>query len=1391
MSQSAEKIARELADIRRRLGGVERTGQISRSTITIDGETFRLPAAVESGVQAGKDLPVVKEGLTALEIAQEELAAAHAEREERLEQAETDLAASAERLEQAEAHLDEVFGTAGAAATAAAAAQTTADAAKTAASSAQSTANTAKTDASTAKSAADAAQARADAVLIEAKKNTLVINGGLEEAGTFGSAYRQVTAESRSGTACAVFGANQWRSINWNTVPATPGQTFEVRLWVKKSGDTGTVIPSVAFDIYDASGAEIGTDVYATNPPTDLPTATWSERIFRLGPIPAGVASVRLRTTVTGSTFGTGTVYLDDVWMNDASAMKSAEAAQAAADAAKTAAATAQTKADQAATAAANAQSVANVASGKADDAKAAATTAQTTADSAKTDAATAKTNASNAAEAASAAQSTADTAKTDAAAAAGIANGKGDVLIQSTTPVAAMRKATTLWIDTTGNLNAPKRWNATTSTWTVVTDKAATDAASAAATAQSTANTAKTDAATAKSAADAAASAASAAQTRADAAHSLAGTAESNAQSAISSAAGAQSAASAAQSTADTAKSDAASAAGIASGKADVLIQSTTPATSMRKATTLWIDTTGNLNAPKRWNGTTSTWTVVTDKAATDAATAAASAQSTADAAKTAAAAAQQSADNASKNLFSTALPSGVAPFGSTWFRVNGTGEVIGQWQQTATGIASTWTSRPIRSEVIANLDVGKLTAGTANIIDAVAQKIAAGTATIQTADIANLYATSSTMDSAVAQKIFTAKLSAGKILAEEVLIGAGFNLIPNGRGEQGDASGWASPLTFDTADAPTGLPGSFVGPNSTKTIQAGTNKWAVEPDTYYTFEIYLKADKPNSVFYMEFRDQNSAHGTTNGPIPGELYAGSGGYPVGALTVPTTWTRYKGRVKTRSDTQTLRIGGMYFNHSAGTEKTAVQRIAGMSLMRGIDAALVVDGAIDGKVITGATIRTAATGARVQQDEQGLRAFDSSNRETVRISAADGTLMATGALSSYGEGKDFFTGVRSSIKATLGNKMAQNSWVGYDFLQPGVYFERDSGTAQPLIETPRVVSPRAADVEMVSAQVPLNSAKPNEISQGSVSAGPGYSSMGSKRYNKTLNADGGNGFSGVLTHCGILTNEDAIVSYVEDTATGYAGQYSLSIGGRNTVGTGAVVPTPPGVQLKYQSGPDDPAPSDALVRIDRAGVLDIQAKKGSALARMYATGDGKLRLSGTGGVALESAATATSLTATGTVQGATVKATGALQGASAAITGNVQAATLNGEPITFADMTATAPTYATNYGPYAGFQAPAYYRDSSRVWLMGLLGTTVTTITLAAGQVYQVATIPAAYAPAQDILFSPVLGPQMDQRTFLYVRASGSIEYYSPASISLSKTNFYIGLEGISWLRKS
>ena len=217
-------------------------------------------------------------------------------------------------------------------------------------------------------------------------------------------------------------------------------------------------------------------------------------------------------------------------------ATAAAKSATATAGQAKSAADAAQTAAESAKKTAGNAETLANTANASANAAKSDAASAKSDASTAKTDAAHAQATASNASSVATQAKATADSAaqsatdaanaaqkaNTAAAAAAGVANGKADVLIQSTAPATSMRKASTLWIDTTGGANTPKRWNG--SAWVAVTDKAATDAANAAVkandaakTAQSTADKAQTTAANAASQANQAQAAAKKAQTTAD----------------------------------------------------------------------------------------------------------------------------------------------------------------------------------------------------------------------------------------------------------------------------------------------------------------------------------------------------------------------------------------------------------------------------------------------------------------------------------------------------------------------------------------------------------------------------------------------------------------------------------------------------------------------------------------------------------------------------------------------------------------------------------------------------------------------------------------------------------------------------------------------------------
>lgn len=214
------------------------------------------------------------------------------------------------------------------------------------------------------------------------------------------------------------------------------------------------------------------------------------------------------------------------------------------------------------------------------------------------------------------------------------------------------------------------------------------------------------------------------------------------------------------AQSAADKAIADALAAAGLAGTKGKTLIQSTAPGAEDRNKMTLWIDTTGGANTPKQWT-TGTTWVAVTDKVAADAATVAAQAVSDASAAAGAARSAQSAADSAiaaagtkTTILTSTSNPSGVAAVGTLWRKEDAQHNIIGRWRYT--GGTPAWQAELVSSDLIDNLDVGKLSVGSGVINDLVAQKIAAATATFQKADIGNLTVTGdSLLNNVVAAKI------------------------------------------------------------------------------------------------------------------------------------------------------------------------------------------------------------------------------------------------------------------------------------------------------------------------------------------------------------------------------------------------------------------------------------------------------------------------------------------------------------------------------------------------------------------------------------------------------------------------------------------------------------
>ncbi|EPJ2807398.1 phage tail tip fiber protein [Pseudomonas putida] len=266
---------------------------------------------------------------------------------------------------------------------------------------------------------------------------------------------------------------------------------------------------------------------------------------------------------------------------------------------------------------------------------------------------------------------------------AATLAGGKGKVLVQATAPTVADRLAQNLWIDTTGNANTPKRWNGTA--WVAVTDKVATDAAAAAQSALSQL-AGKADA--------------SALQALSTTVTNQGNTLSSQGSSITELNNGLQTT----NGNVATAQQAAQAAASLAGSKGKVLYQSAAPAVADRQAENLWIDTTGAANTPKRWNG--SAWVAVTDKVATDAAAAAASAL--AQVANKADASALQTLDTTVKSQGTTLTSQGAA---LTQLKAS-----IGQQPDNLIlrgsfedGLVEPWTNNPGITNVSAHPSAGK----------------------------------------------------------------------------------------------------------------------------------------------------------------------------------------------------------------------------------------------------------------------------------------------------------------------------------------------------------------------------------------------------------------------------------------------------------------------------------------------------------------------------------------------------------------------------------------------------------------------------------------------------------------------------------------------------------
>ncbi|GGL83567.1 hypothetical protein [Glutamicibacter protophormiae] len=479
---------------------------------------------------------------------------------------------------------------------------------------------------------------------------------------------------------------------------------------------------------------------------------------------------------------------------------------------------------------------------------------------------------------------------------------------------------------------------------------------------------------------------------------------------------------ASAAQSKADTAAQAAADAAGIANGKGKVLVQSTAPGAADRNAVTLWIDTTGGANTPKRWT-TGTTWVAVTDKAATDAAAAAAQAAQAAANAQSAAGSAQATANSAltmagtkGKVFYSASTPSGTGTAeGDLWRRVDGSKNVIGEWYWSG----SAWVSSQITTSAIANLDVGKLTVGTGVIADLVAQSIAASTAAFQTVDVKNLFVTTGTMTEAVINKLWSDVVMSRKITAQMVAIGSFENLVPSPRFEIPEqwtlvagsaASAPRIQATGGRNDGPRMAIPSHANNSTSNPSALYSDGFVVEEDATYRMSAWwmtgFNSTAPIARLYVRFYSGSSytsklvataGSGSPNvwSVIRGEFTVPAGTEFVrvaGASSSTSVWVYIDSFSLNRMDAGELTVDGSIKATKIDTEDLAANTgfIADLTA-RIVKSDMFVGKEFQGGTFTGSVFQTSGIASvGLKLDNQGLRVYGAEGGEPVTEIRANG-----------------------------------------------------------------------------------------------------------------------------------------------------------------------------------------------------------------------------------------------------------------------------------------------------------------------------------------------------------------------------------------------------------------
>ncbi len=278
-------------------------------------------------------------------------------------------------------------------------------------------------------------------------------------------------------------------------------------------------------------------------------------------------------------------------------------------------------------------------------------------------------------------------------------------------------------------------------------------------------------------------------------------------------------------------------------------------------------------------------------------------------------------SANGKNSITISSSAPSGDGVVnGDIWWRIDGSSNVFGQWVWNG----SSWVARQIRSEVIANLDVHKLT-GTSG-------------------EFETFFAENFTANDAVVEQLWTDQLVGKAATFNRVTVSGDNNLLPNFAAAV-EAQNWGDLGYWTSFGINQGDP-SFWVKGDDQSARYIEYEFPMEKGVRYSFEVQVRATVPGSMFYWQLYDD--AAGEYIRLIDPDGLASSA-YPFSGVTTSdqsgfVTTYRSSGISDTTTTSAKVRI---FPNHSRGADNSAgYMWFTGARIRPMVGSVLIEDGAI-------------------------------------------------------------------------------------------------------------------------------------------------------------------------------------------------------------------------------------------------------------------------------------------------------------------------------------------------------------------------------------------------------------------------------------------------------------